>query len=209
MKILAISGSPRTKGNTAFLLEQALGEIKKYGIETELVHLSKLSIKDCTGCEGCRDSYSCVIKDDMQQLYPLLEKADAVILGSPTYFYDVTAHMKAFLDRLYCYEVFDENDRSVWMSVNEALGGKLAAVISVCEQKRAEDTGHAAMTMQLTLQSLGYRVVDCTEVINLYTKDEAANNQAALEQAKNLGQRLAKTLQLKQTILENVSSTKA
>lgn len=202
MNVVGISGSPRKSGNTAYLLKQVLEEINKHGIDTELIHLADLSIADCLGCEGCRNSYACVIKDDMQQLYPLLANADAVVLGSPTYFYDVTALMKAFLDRLYCYEVFFENDRSVWMSVNEALGGKLASVISICEQKRAEDTGHAAKTMQLTLQSLGYRVVDRTEIIDLFGKDEAGKDQAAIQQAKNLGQRLSKTLRLKQTILQ-------
>ncbi len=200
MNVVGISGSPRINGNTSYLIDQALEEIKTFGIDTELVHLSRCKISDCIGCEGCRHTYACVIQDDMQKLYPLLEKADAIIVGSPTYFYDVTALMKAFLDRLYCWEAFDDDDRSVWMSVNEALGGKLAAVISVCEQTRAEDTGHAAMTMQLTLQSLGYRVTDCAEVINLFAKNEAGDNVAAIQQARSLGQKLAKTMLLKNTI---------
>ena len=200
MNVVGISGSPRANGNTAILIRQTLKEIETHGIETELINLSEYDIADCCGCEGCRDSYACVIKDDMQKIYPKLAKADAVVVGSPTYFYDITAIMKAFLDRLYCYEVFDENDRSVWMSVNEALGGKLAAVISVCEQKRAEDTGHAAMTMRMTLQSLGYRVTGCAEVINLFGRGEAQKNMAAAKQVKDMGKKLAKTLILKQKI---------
>lgn len=200
MYVIGISGSPRKNGNTSFLVRQALEEIKNHGIDTELIELSDYRIADCRGCEGCRQTYACVIRDDMQKIYPLLEKADAVVLGSPTYFYDVTALMKAFLDRLYCYEVFDDDDRSVWMSVNEALGGKLAAVISVCEQKKAQDTGYAAKTMRLTLESLGYRVTDCAEVIDLFAKNEASEDAAAILEVKSLGQRLAKTMLLKETI---------
>ena len=124
MKVIGVSGSPRKNGNTAYLVRAALTEMEKYDVEAVLIHLCEYAIGDCRGCEGCRESYRCVVRDDMQKLYPLLDEADALILGSPTYFYDVTALMKAFLDRLYCYEVFDEDDRSVWMSVNEARGGQ-------------------------------------------------------------------------------------
>ena len=203
MKVLAISGSPRKKGNTSFLLQQALQELETHGIETELIHLSDYRFSDCIGCEGCRESFRCVIKDDMQKIYPLINQADALILGSPTYFYDVTSIMKAFLDRLYCFEVFDESDRSVWMSVNEANGGKLASVISVCEQSRAEDTGYAAKTMELTLQALGYRVVERLEALNLFHKGCATEDNSAIEGAQAIAKKLAMTMLLKQKILSN------
>ena len=205
MKVIGVSGSPRKNGNTAHLVGAALREMEKYDVETVFIRLCEYAIGDCRGCEGCRESYHCVIRDDMQKLYPLLDEADALILGSPTYFYDVTALMKAFLDRLYCYEVFDEDDRSVWMSVNEARGGKLASVFSVCEQERAGDTGYAAKTMGLTLGSLGYRVVDSVQIINLFKRDEAAKNQKAMDQAKQMGERLAKTMRLRRDILNQTS----
>jgi multimeric flavodoxin WrbA len=200
MKVLGISGSPRKNGNTSFLVEEALRAARGNGIDTQLIHLCDYHITDCIGCEGCRESFTCVIKDDMQKLYPLLAEADAVVLGSPTYFYDVTALTKAFLDRCYCWEVFDANDRAVWMSVHEALGGKLAVVISVCEQQKPNDTGFAAQTMRLTLESLGYRVTDCVNAINLYQKDEASHDASAQEQARIAGRRLAATMKLKQKI---------
>ena len=200
MKVIGISGSPRKKGNTSYLINEVLGEVNKLGIDTQMIELSDYTIADCCGCEGCKYTYKCVIKDDMQNLYLHILEADALILGSPTYFYDVTAITKAFLDRLYCYEVFDEEDRSVWMSVNEAMGSKLASVISVCEQKDDRDTGHAALTMQLTLQSLGYRITDCTKIIKLYRRGEAQRDPQAVFQARENGIRLGKTLLLKHKI---------
>ena len=58
----------------------------------------------------------------MQKLYPLLLECDAVVLGSPTYFYNVTGKVKNLLNRLYCCELFDDNDRSVWMGINDVIG---------------------------------------------------------------------------------------
>lgn len=200
MKILGINGSSRKEGNTSFLVKEALAAAEYEGMETSIIHLADYDISDCTGCEGCKKTYRCVIQDGMQRIYPLLQEADAVILGSPTYFYDVTAITKAFLDRLYCYEIFDEHDRSVWISVNEAFGGKLAAVISVCEQTRAEDAGFAAKTMAMTLQSLGYRITDKIEIINLYNKGEADKDMEAQEKVSRAGRRLAATIALKQKI---------
>lgn len=206
MFVLGIVGSPRKKGNTSFLVQKALLEAQDLGAITHLIHLCDLNFSDCIGCEGCKDTFKCVIKDDMQKIYPLLLQADAVILGSPTYFYDVTATMKAFLDRCYCYEVFDDDDRSVWMSVNEALGGKHAAVISVCEQTKAEDTGYASKTMRLTLEALGYRVVECMDVINAFKKGEAKSDNEAQNQVKNAARKLVKTMALKQRILTGIKN---
>ncbi|MGO3167239.1 flavodoxin family protein, partial [Senegalia sp. (in: firmicutes)] len=98
MKVLGIVGSRRKNGNTSYLVQQALDSIECKEIETKLVFLSDYNIKGCTGCEGCKDTYKCVITDDMQKLYPLILEADAIITGSPTYFYNITADMKAFIE---------------------------------------------------------------------------------------------------------------
>jgi multimeric flavodoxin WrbA len=144
IKVLGIVGSKRKNGNTAYLVKKALEEIECKEIETELIYLGDYDIKGCTGCEGCKDTYKCVIKDDMQKLYPLIIEADAIVMGSPTYFYNVTSDIKAFIERLYCFQVFAEDDRSVWSSVNEALGGKYAVVIAICEQNDEKDMGFTA-----------------------------------------------------------------
>ena len=147
MKILGIVGSKRKNGNTSALVMSALESAQGYGVETELIFLGDYSIKGCTGCEGCRDTYKCVINDDMQKIYPLLMESDAIILGSPTYFYNVTADVKAFIDRCYCFEVMSKEDRSVWMGINEVLGGRYASVIAVCEQHSPEDMGYTGEAM--------------------------------------------------------------
>ena len=98
MKVLGISGSPRKNGNTDLLIQTVLQGAQANGLDTQFVSLFDLDIQDCNGCEGCAKSNKCIIKDDMRSIYALMEETDAVILGSPTYFYNVTGIMKNFLD---------------------------------------------------------------------------------------------------------------
>ena len=122
MKILGISGSPRQGGNTETLVRAVLEGAAARGCDTELVSLGGLQIGECLGCNQCADTFRCVLRDDMQRLYQKLEEADGLVLGSPTYFYQVTGLTKLFLDRLYAYEAFDEKDRSVWLSPMRCSG---------------------------------------------------------------------------------------
>lgn len=204
MKILGIAGSKRKKGNTAILLKEALQAAQNEGAKTELVFLDDYAITGCRGCEGCRESYKCVINDDMQKLYPLLLGSDGIILGSPTYFYNISADMKAFLDRCYCFEVFDEKDRSCWVSINEALGGKYAAVIAVCEQQNEKDMGFAPETMSLSLQALGYRVIEQVKVFNLFKAGAVLKDYDALQRAGEAGKKLVKTIRLRKELEDKI-----
>ena len=204
MKVLGIVGSKRKKGNTSVLVQRALEAAQKEGMETEIVFLGDYDIKGCTGCEGCQKTYKCIINDDMQKIYPLLLESEAVILGSPTYFYNVTSDIKAFIDRCYCLEAFAEDDRSVWIGLNEALGGKYAAVIAVCEQHSEADMGYTAEVMEKSLQALGYRVVESVKVLRLFGKGEAVEDQESLEKSKKAGMKLARTLMLREKVLERM-----
>jgi len=197
MKVLGIVGSRRKNGNTAYLVQHALQAIESIEVETELIFLGDYNIRGCTGCEGCKDTYKCVIIDDMQKIYPLIMESDGIILGSPTYFYNITADMKAFIERFYCFQVFAEDDRSVWSSINEALGGKYAVVISICEQNDERDMGFTAEAMSKPLEGLGYRVVETVKILKLFKKGDALENQNALEQVKRAGHKLEKTFRLK------------
>ena len=133
----------------------------------------------------------------MQEIYPLLESADAVVIGSPTYFYNVTGLVKTFLDRLYCYDLFDESDRSVWLSRHEAAGIKYAATIAVCEQENEEDMGYTSLVLGKSLAAVGYRIVGELKVFHAFAKGDVLHNRPALDEAATIGKRLAKTLNLR------------
>jgi len=207
LRILGVVGSRRKKGNTSILVQEALKPFRMNNIETKLVFLSDYGISCCNGCEGCKETYKCVINDDMQKLYPDILGADAIILGSPAYFYNITADMKAFIDRCYCFEIFDREDRSVWMGLNEALGGKYAVVIAVCEQEREEDMGFTAEAMQKSLEALGYRVVSTVKALHLFKAGEALNNEKAMHDARQAGEKLLKYLRLREKVKKQFNNS--
>lgn len=173
MKVLGIIGSPRKNGNTDILVNSVLQGVKEKGFEVEKIYLSDLNFKGCIACEGCRKTCKCVLKDDLEDVYVKLEESDGIVLGSPTYFYNVTWLTKKFLDRLYAYEVFDETDRSVWLSPNEVNGSKYAVTVSICEQETIENMGFTSDAMNLTLQSVGWRTVESIKALYLYERGEA------------------------------------
>jgi multimeric flavodoxin WrbA len=105
MKVIAFNGSPRKKWNTATLLEKAMEGAASHGAKTELIHLYGLNFKGCISCFACKTkggkSYGrCAVKDDLTPVFKKIEKADAIILGSPIYFGTVSGEMKSFLERL-------------------------------------------------------------------------------------------------------------
>ena len=99
MKILLINGSPRQHGNTDILLDKVAEGVRLAGREAETIRLADLAIHPCIGCGHCETEGVCVIDDDMTTLYDQLARADRVVIGTPVYFYGVTAQTKAFIDR--------------------------------------------------------------------------------------------------------------
>jgi multimeric flavodoxin WrbA len=99
MNILGIYGSPRKGGNTDQLLDKALEGATRDDVEISKIYARNLDIKGCLGCGGCEKTGKCVIKDEMQSIYPLLERAVVIFLASPIYFYGVTGQVKLLIDR--------------------------------------------------------------------------------------------------------------
>ncbi len=102
MKVVAFNGSARQKGNTTMLLEAVLDPLAEAGAETELVELAGTNPQGCKACYVCfkEKDGTCVVKDDIiNDCIAKMVQADAVILGSPTYFADVSSEMKALIDR--------------------------------------------------------------------------------------------------------------
>ncbi|HDP24606.1 MAG TPA: flavodoxin family protein [Deltaproteobacteria bacterium] len=102
MKVVGINGSPREDGNTSLLLNAVFQPLREEGIETEMVNIALKPVRGCTGCRTCwkEKNNRCVFKDDgINECIGKMHGADGIILGSPTYFTDVTAEMKALIDR--------------------------------------------------------------------------------------------------------------
>ena len=99
MKILAIYGSPRRKGNTAQLLKKAVQGARDEGAEVTEILLRDMKISPCLEIYGCRGTGRCVIKDDFQQIYDHILNCDGVMLASPVFFYAVSSQVKMLMDR--------------------------------------------------------------------------------------------------------------
>jgi multimeric flavodoxin WrbA len=102
MKIIGFSASPRREGNTAWTINKMFEGAREQGAQTQVWYSSELDIKPCKSCYGCKNGdQGCIINDDMQKLYDAIERADALILGSPVYMGQMSAQAKIFVDRLF------------------------------------------------------------------------------------------------------------
>lgn len=190
VKILGIGGSPRNKGNTDILLDYFLMGAESEGADTKKVLLRNYSIEPCIGCEACRKAGTCIqFHDGMGSLYPEIEKSKGIILGSPTYNYNITAPMKAFIDRLYPYYNFSYERPGPYSSKLEGQGRK-ALVFTVCEQEKTDEMGFALAALTMPLEALGYSVTDEFLANNCFEKGKVAKDKVLLNRAFEAGKNL-------------------
>lgn len=152
MKILAINGSHRKGQNTAALLGLVLQEAQEGGASTELVELADYRIDYCLSCNRCLREARCSIKDDdMGMLAEKMRACDALVIGSPVYFGNVTGRLKVFMDR------------TRWLHMREnLLGGKLGAVVTHAGLRNGgQEMTH--MILERFLVSHGLRLVEARE----------------------------------------------
>jgi multimeric flavodoxin WrbA len=128
MKILGITCSPRKNGNTEILMRQALEAAGMEGCETDMFRMSEKEVAPCDACQTCFETGSCIIQDDMQELYGMLESADGIIFGTPVYFGSVSAQGKAVMDRMFA------------LLQQRALRGKVAGALVVTRRVGAIQT---------------------------------------------------------------------
>lgn len=183
MNILSLIGSKRKNGNTHLLVEQVLSHLDQTRYHTETIFLNDYNFIGCTGCGGCDQSTTCMIKDDMQLIYQKMAMADVLILASPTYYYNVSADMKKLIDRFFCLNMFDPNDRSNWTSYNHIHGLKASVTITICEQQHYKDVGFTTEAMAKPLEDIGYPVLYKLEGLRSYQKGEILNQPDALSDA--------------------------
>lgn len=154
-KVLAINGSPRKNWNTAMMLEKALEGAAEAGAETKLVHLRDLKFTGCASCFACKliekNAQLCALKDDLRPLLEECMAADALIVGSPIYFGNLSGLAVNFLERLlfmnYTYD----------LEAPTKFSGKIASAL-VCTMNVDEETmkawGYVPIFERYT-QSLG------------------------------------------------------
>ncbi len=189
--ILGIGGSPRKGGNTDTLLGKILDAARSSGARTEQVRLADLQFQPCVGCEACRRSGRCTrFSDDMTELYPKIIEAKGLVLVCPVHNYNVTAWMKAFIDRLYCLYNFNDNRPRGWSS-RLAGQGRKTVIAAVCEQEDKKDMGFALEAMRMPLEALGFEIVGELPVFRIFEAGRVAEVPEVIAEARRLGSLLA------------------
>ena len=104
MKIIGVNGSPHANHNTGFLVKKVLEGAGKAGAETMLFHPERMKLRSCKACMACKKRpLACSIKDDMAGFVGAVEEGCGLVIGTPGYFDHVSAQLKMFLDRMYCF----------------------------------------------------------------------------------------------------------
>jgi multimeric flavodoxin WrbA len=153
MKVVAFNGSPRKGGNTEALLNRVCARLEKNGIETEIIKIGGELLSGCTACGACfkTRNNSCIIYNDpMNEWMAKMIEADGILLGSPTYFSDVSMEMKALIDRF----------GYVAIANNHAMAGKVGAAVSAVRRGGSQHTldtmNHLFSILQMPIASSTY-----------------------------------------------------
>ncbi|MBM4463335.1 MAG: flavodoxin family protein [Chloroflexi bacterium] len=186
MKVLGIMGSPRIKGNTDALLDQALEGARSRGAEVEKIIVDKLNIAPCREYYGCTKDGNCVIRDDMDEIYPKLLSADSVIIASPMFFYGLSAQAKALIDR--CQALWA---RKHVLKQNVSASGRKGAFIAVGATKGKNLFNGSILTVKYFFEAISVDYSDELLVRGVDQRGEIREHPTALADAFALGKRLA------------------
>ena len=185
---MGLVGSPRINGNTDFLVTTILDAAAEEGCSVEKVVLNQCKINPCHACDYCKIHVRCVQKDDMQELYGKLRRADCNVLGTPAYFWQETAQTKTFIDRLYAF--YDENlrirlkDRKrgalvfVWGEPGKAAARTLRPIVKYLEK---------ILSRVLKVDLVGSIVVG-----GLPESGDASMAKSLMRKASSIGEKLAR-----------------
>jgi len=195
-KVLGVGGSPRKGGNSDILLKCILKGAADEDVATEEIQLRDYQFQPCIGCERCRKDKQCIgLQDGMQLIYPKIREANGIVLISPIYSYNVTALMKSFIDRLYCFYNFSDKRPGYWSSQLAGQGRK-AIIAVVGEQANREEGGMDLTfeTMRRSIEALGHEVIGELPVLGIFHKGKVKEYPQILEKAEALGRKLASLL---------------
>jgi multimeric flavodoxin WrbA len=187
MKVLGILGSPRLGGNSDILLEQALAGAKGAGGQVEKIVLVKKKISGCLDCGKCNDSGVCAIKDAMQEIQKKILEAGAVIHSVPVYFWAMTSHMKAYLDR-WC--AFFDAEWRLHQAYQPRMQGKRIGLITVCGDSDVSTADPIVHSFRNTCRFTGLLLLDVLRT-SASVKGEIAENEEVMKRAYDLGKKAA------------------
>ncbi|OPJ64022.1 flavodoxin family protein [Clostridium oryzae] len=159
-KWLAMVGSSRSGKNTDLLVDYVIDGLKYKGIAIDKYILNSSNISTCNGCEYCINTGKCRINDEAAKIISSMKEADGYIFASPTHNYNMTAQMKALLDRTFCLNDYSNG----WKS--RIAAGKKAILIGVCGGGTKESIGYTIEGMNKVISELGVEIIEEIEYYN-------------------------------------------
>ena len=180
--VIGFNGSPRPLGNTGRLVKAVLGGAEAAGAKARYVHLAALKFSDCTACMGCRSQPACIQPDDLSKVVQDIFHADAIVLGSPVYMWQVTGLAKLFMDRLYPVLNPDYTTRL-------ARKPKLVLAFTQGHPDGAYFRPYFEQT-KAVLGFLGFTVTDIVTAVGTRASDDIEKQPEALALARAAGARL-------------------
>jgi multimeric flavodoxin WrbA len=187
MKVIAINGSPRKKGNTQIMIDEAAEEIVRAGIDVKRICITDYDVRPCTGCDICsKEPWKCPIKDDAIAVLRDMVASDGILLGSPVYCGGVTAQLKALLDRTVIpYQKAEFKDK---------VGGVLTV-------GGAKNGGQELTLMQMNAFFLMHDMVVASSEGGYYggmatgnDRGDVRDDEEGLKKARGVGTRMARLL---------------
>ncbi len=184
MRVAAFVGSPRADGVTDAVVREALRGAEDAGADGAVFHIGLLHIAGCHACLKCRETGECVQDDDMKPLFSELRKADAVILGTPIYFYYMTAQMKAFTDRL--FSIIDRG-------FAPRFGRKAAVLVATQGADDPEIFQEQLRSMRGAWDMAGLKVQDTILACGFERAEDVMDDSEIMERAYAAGRELARS----------------
>jgi len=177
VKILALNGSARKRGNTDILIDQILKGTKEKGHKSEKLYLYDYEILPCMDCRDCKKGhYVCTLHDEMKKIYPKMEKADLIIFGTPNYWNGPPAKMKLLIDRMRPFVPSQKLKDKKWVIVSPSGEGPKSSRLLV-------------EMLRLSCDYLGMKYTGKI-LVKAYEKGEIRKNQKELEKAFEFGRSL-------------------
>ena len=189
MNIVGISGSASGGSSTDLLVQAVLAGASAPHVKTRFYRLNERQIMPCQACGKSPEPDYCFFHDGTHELYQVMEKAEAIALGSPIYFDSVSAQTKLFIDRTNCLRPADFSDKSIQKFQEPRFKGKKGGIILV-----AGDYGKFEGALRTARAFFIWAGIDIVFELMYKTKSlevgDAANDAAILAEARECGERL-------------------
>jgi multimeric flavodoxin WrbA len=179
-KVLGLIGSPRKNGNIHLLVSKILEGAEKTGLSTECLMLRDLHIVECDGCHVCWRGKDCSKKDDMNAIYPKLIESDAIVFGTPVYWYGPTALMKGLIDRLVYFNCSENHEK---------IKGKSAVVAIPFEEENTDTVALLELFFEKCFKYLDLKLVGKVIAPSVMHIGDVLKHTQLLEEAFTIGKK--------------------